>query len=98
AGAGRGESRSAFRACARGRRQAEGKVLGTACGHELGAALARPGKETTGPRSTCPGLRMVHGRFQHARSEDGEGVAGGVEWDQLKMSRNHHSVFLKLPI
>ena len=42
--AGCGESGSVFRACARGRARAAGKVLGAARGDEHGAAVARSGQ------------------------------------------------------
>ena len=36
------------------------------------------GKAAASARTACSGLRLVHGRLRHARSEGGEGVAGGV--------------------
>ena len=42
--------------------------------HEPGAALARPGQGSASARTACSGLRVVHGRVRHARSEGGEGV------------------------
>ena len=75
AGAGCGESGSVFRACARGRASAAGKVLGTARRDEHGAALARSGQAGSGSRASRSGLRLVHRRLRHARSEGGQGVA-----------------------
>jgi hypothetical protein len=77
-GAGRSESGSAFRARARHCLCAAGKVLGTARRNEHGAALARPGQGERSARNAGSGLRVVHRRLRHARSERGEGAAGGV--------------------
>ena len=41
-------------------------------------ALARPEQGAGSTRTACSGLRLVHGGVRHARSEGGEGVAGGV--------------------
>ena len=40
--------------------------------------LVRPGQAAASSRSVCSGSRMVHRRLRHARSEGGEGVAGGL--------------------
>ena len=71
AAAGCGESRSVFRACARGCAGAAGKILGTARGDAHGAALARSRQDAASARATRPGLRLVHRRLRHARSETG---------------------------
>ena len=76
--AGRGESGRVFRACARGRASAASKVLGTARGDEHGAALARSGEAAASSRTARSGLRLVHRRLRHARSEGGKGAAGRV--------------------
>src|SRR4029077_18454688 len=35
-------------------------------------------KGAAGARTTCSGVRVVHGRVRYARPERGEGAAGGV--------------------
>ena len=72
------ESGSVFRARARSRAQAASKVLGTTRSDEHGAALARPGQAAASARTARSGLRLVHRRLRHARSEGGEGAAGRV--------------------
>ena len=59
-------------------RSTAGKVLGTTRGDEHGAALARSGKAAASSRTARSGLRLVHRRLRHARSERGEGAAGRV--------------------
>ena len=54
------------------------KVLGAARGDEHGAALALSRQGAAGARTARSGLRLVHRRFRHARSEGREGAAGGV--------------------
>ena len=54
---------------------AECQILGAACGSRPRPPLARSGKARGGPRSARSGLRLVHRRLRHARSERGEGVA-----------------------
>ena len=71
----RGESAGAFRACHRHCPRAEGKVLGAARGDEPGSAVARSRQTAAGPRSSRPGLRLVHRRLRHARPERGQGAA-----------------------
>jgi len=70
------KGRSLFRAGARGRACAAGKVLGAADGDEPGAALAGSAEAVEGRRSPRAGLRLVHRRLRHARLEGGEGAAG----------------------
>ena len=76
--AGCGESGSVFRARARGRAPTASQILGTPRRNEPGAALARSGQGAASARTAGSGLRLVHRRVRHARSEGGEGVAGGV--------------------
>ena len=78
AGAGCGESRSVFRPRPRGRAPTTSKILGTPRRNEPRAPLARPGQGAASARTAGSGLRVVHGGVRHARSEGGEGVAGGV--------------------
>src|SRR5262249_51316003 len=52
--------------------------LGTPRRHEPRAPLARPGQGERSARTACSGLRLVYGGLRHARSERGEGVAGGA--------------------
>ena len=59
-------------------RAAASKVLGTPRRDEHGAALARPGQAAASSRTARSGLRLVHRRVRHARSEGGEGAAGGA--------------------
>jgi len=72
------ESASIFRVCARCRPQTTSKILGTPRRHEHRAALARPGQAAASTRTAGSGLRVVYGGVRHARSEGGEGAAGGV--------------------
>jgi hypothetical protein len=51
---------SLFPACTRGCACTASEVLGTARGHEHGAASSRSGQTRRGPRSSRPGLRLVH--------------------------------------
>ena len=51
-----------------------GKVLGASRRNEHGAALARSGQAGRGQRSSRSGLRLVHQRVRHARSERSEGA------------------------
>ena len=55
-------------------RQQQAKSLRTPRRHEHGAALARSGKATARSRASRSGLRLVHRRLRHARSEGGKGV------------------------
>ena len=71
----RGESAGAFRARHRHRPRAEGKVLGIARGDEPGPAVARSRQTAAGPRSSRPGLRLVHRGLRHRRSERSQGAA-----------------------
>ena len=57
---------------------ARSQILGTPRRHEPRAPLARPGQGAASARTACSGLRLVHGGLRHARSEGGEGAAGGV--------------------
>ena len=75
AGAGCGESGSVFRARARGRAPTTSQILGTPRRHEPRTPLARPGQGAASARTAGSGLRLVHGRVRHARSEGGEGAA-----------------------
>ena len=59
-------------------RQQQAKSLGTPRRHEPRTPLARPGQGAASARTACSGLRVVHGGVRHARSEGGEGAAGGV--------------------
>ena len=68
----------AFRARTRRRTPTTSKILGTPRRHEPRTPLARPGQGAASARTACSGLRLVHEGFRHARSEGGEGVAGGV--------------------
>ena len=76
--AGCGESGSVFRARTRSRSPTASQVLGTPRRHEPRAPLARPGQGAASARTACSGLRLVHRRLRHARSEGGEGAAGRV--------------------
>ena len=67
-----------FRARARRRPPTTSQILGTPRRHEPRAPLARPGQGAASARTACSGLRLVHGGVRHARSEGGEGAAGGV--------------------
>jgi hypothetical protein len=55
-----------------------GQILGTARSDQHGAALARLGEAGGGTRASRSGIRLVHRRFRYARSEGGEGAAGGA--------------------
>ena len=59
-------------------RQQQAKVLGTPRRNEPRTPLARPGQGAASARTAGSGLRVVHGGVRHARSEGGEGAAGGV--------------------
>ena len=59
-------------------RQQQAKVLGTPRRNEPRTPLARPGQAAASARTAGSGLRLVHRGVRHARSEGGEGVAGGV--------------------
>src|ERR1700747_1372948 len=61
--AGCSKSRSLFRAGACSRASTAGEVLGAACGYEHDAAVARPREAGRGPRTSRPGLRLVHRGF-----------------------------------
>ena len=54
---------------------AAGKVMGTARCDKHGAPLARSGEAAASSRTARSGLRLVHRRLRHARSEGGEGVS-----------------------
>ena len=72
------ESGSVFRARTRCRTPAASKILGTPRRHEPRTPLARPGQGAASARTAGSGLRLVHRGLRHARSEGGEGAAGGV--------------------
>src|SRR5580704_6184661 len=78
ASTGRNESGYVFRARARGRPRAASEILGTPRRNEPRAPLAGPGQGEASARAVGAGLRVVYGGLRHARSEGGEGVAGGV--------------------
>ena len=42
------------------------------------ASLALPGEAAASSRAAGSGVRLVYGRLRHARSEGGEGAAGGI--------------------
>ena len=84
------ESGSVFRARARSRARAAGKVLGTARRDEHGAALARSGEAAASSRTARSGLRLVHRGLRHARSEGGEGAARRVGFIRTLMASAAH--------
>jgi hypothetical protein len=53
------------------------QILGTPGRNESGTPLAQPGQGAASSRTARSGLPLVYGRFRHARSEGGEGAAGG---------------------
>ena len=59
-------------------RQQQAKSWELRAAMSLRAALARPGQGAASARTACSGLRLVHRRVRHARSEGGEGVARRV--------------------
>ena len=59
----------------RGRAPTTSQILGTPRRHEPCTPLARPGQGAASARTVGSGLRLVYGRFRHARSEGGEGAA-----------------------
>ena len=67
-----------FRARHRARAPTTSQILGTPRRNEPRAALARPGQGAASARTAGSGLRLVYGGVRHARSEGGEGAAGGV--------------------
>jgi hypothetical protein len=69
------ESRSVFRACTRRLESAASKIIRTPRLHKPRAALARPGQGAASSRTAGSGVRVVHRRVRHARSEGGEGAA-----------------------
>ena len=71
----RGESAGAFRACHRHCPRAAGKVLGIARGDEPRPAVARSRQTPAGPRSSRPGLQLVHRRLRHRRPKRSQGAA-----------------------
>ena len=71
-------SRNIFPTCARSRSPTASEILGTPRRHEPRTPLARPGQGAASARTVGAGLRLVHGRVRHARSEGGEGAAGGI--------------------
>ena len=74
-------------------RAAAGKILGTARGNEHGAALARSGQTGRSPRSSRSGLRLVHRRVRHARSEGREGVARRTSVNEDRRKGDAHLRF-----
>ena len=60
-------------------RAQQGKVLGIARGDEPGPAAARSGQTAAGPRSSRPGLRLVHRGLRHRRSERSKSAARRTE-------------------
>src|SRR5262249_22445733 len=63
------------------------KILGTPRRHEPRTPLARPGQGAASARTAGSGLRVVHGRLRHPRSERGEGAAGGVDLTWWRLSQ-----------
>jgi hypothetical protein len=57
---------------------ATSQVLGTPRSHEPRSPPARPGQGAASARTVGSGVRLVHRRVRHARSEGGEGAAGRV--------------------
>jgi hypothetical protein len=62
------------------RRGAVSQALGIARRREPRPAPPRPGSPNQSPRPPRPGLRLVHRRFRHARSQSGEGAARGSQY------------------
>jgi hypothetical protein len=67
----------------RGCTNSECKDVGTPRRHQPLPPLARPRQGQRGPRPPRAGLRMVHRRFRHARSEGREGAARRAELSGL---------------
>ena len=74
----RSQCGSLFRARPHRRPTAASQILGTPRRHEPRAPPARPGQGAASARTVGAGARPVHRRVRHARSEGGEGLAGGV--------------------
>ena len=72
------KGRTEFQSRARRRAPTASQIVGTPRRNEPRAALARPGQAAASSRTACSGLRLVHGRLRHARSEGGEGAARGA--------------------
>jgi hypothetical protein len=58
-----------------------------------GSGATRASEASRGPRASRSGLRLVHRRVRHARSEGGEGVAGRVAHLRInsRMSRRENT-------
>ena len=72
------ESGSVFPARARGRASTTSQILGTPRCHEPRTSLARSREAAASSRTAGSGLRLVHRRVRHARSERGEDIVGGA--------------------
>ena len=59
-------------------RAQEARSLELRAAHDLARLWRDQGKRARGPRTSRSGLRLVHRRLRHARSEGGEGVARGA--------------------